>query len=314
MPPVSLVLSRGINRLTQVPKHPLRQMLIWYIGVGVLGAVLAARIPAVHRAVFSDQLAAVGDVTSTGISSILPPTIGSVAIDATMIIVMLGTLLLTIPVSWGYMAVREAEGFDQSVVQTIVVLPLVVAGIMMIVQHSLALAFALAGVSAAVRFRNTLKNVADATYVFLALGMGMAAGVGSLAAAAMMSVIFVYVSVLLWRCNFGACHKESTQVMAYAPDAPGTPRLPKKQRTGTLTVHVRDATKTRAALESVLDRVTKRWQFQRIEPDGNGSGLAFYQVRLKKSMNADLLTGELVMHGGGEVESAIFDITMKSGA
>lgn len=314
MPSVSLVLSRGINHLTQVPKHPMRQMLIWYIGVGTLGALLAARVPAVHRAVFTDQVAAVGELTSKGFPSIVPATTGDLAVDSTMIIVMIGTLLLTIPVSWGYMAVRENEGFDQSVVQTIVVLPLVVAGIMMIVQHSLALAFALAGVSAAVRFRNTLKNVADATYVFLALGMGMAAGVGSLAAAGVMSVIFVYVSVLLWRCNFGACATESTQVVAYAPSAPGTPRLPKKQRTGTLLVQLHDAAEPRAVLESVLNRVTKQWQFQHIEPEEDGGGLAFYQIRLKKSMNADVVTNEIVMHGGDEVESAVFDIAPKSGA
>jgi hypothetical protein len=60
-------------------------------------------------------------------------------------------------------------------VQLLIILPLVVAGIVVLVKDSLALAFSLAGIVAAVRFRNTLDDSKDAVYVFLATGVGLAA-------------------------------------------------------------------------------------------------------------------------------------------
>src|SRR6185503_1490259 len=67
-------------------------------------------------------------------------------------------IIVSLPVSWVYMAVRGGEEYDQSLVNTIIVLPMVVTGIVIIVQNSLALAFSLAGIAGAVRFRNSLKS------------------------------------------------------------------------------------------------------------------------------------------------------------
>src|SRR5690606_2490075 len=69
---------------------------------------------------------------------------------------IVGALLCSLPVSWTYMSIRTGEEYDQSLISTIMVLPLVVTGIVIIVQNSLALAFALAGIAGAVRFKNSL--------------------------------------------------------------------------------------------------------------------------------------------------------------
>ena len=42
----------------------------------------------------------------------------------------------------------------------------------MLVKYSVALAFGLGGIAAAVRFRNTLDDSKDAVYVFLVIGLG----------------------------------------------------------------------------------------------------------------------------------------------
>ena len=60
---------------------------------------------------------------------------------------IIGALLTSLPVSWVYMAVRSGDEYDQSLVNTIIVLPMVVTGIVIIVQNSLALAFSLAGIA-----------------------------------------------------------------------------------------------------------------------------------------------------------------------
>ena len=57
-------------------------------------------------------------------------------------------------------------------VQTLVILPIVAAGVVFMVKNSLALAFSLGGIVAAVSFRNTLRDTKDAVYIFLATGVG----------------------------------------------------------------------------------------------------------------------------------------------
>jgi hypothetical protein len=87
-------------------------------------------------------------------------------------------------------------------VQTLIMLPVVVAGVVVMVKYSLALAFSLAGIVAAVRFRNTLDDSKDAVYIFLATGTGLAAAV-DLPLAMVVSALFNVVVLLLWYSDFG---------------------------------------------------------------------------------------------------------------
>jgi hypothetical protein len=77
-----------------------------------------------------------------------------------------------------------------------------VAGVVVMVKFSLALAFSLAGIVAAVRFRHTLEDSKDAVYIFAATSIGLASGV-ELAAAFALSVMFNLVTLLLFRSDFG---------------------------------------------------------------------------------------------------------------
>lgn len=151
---------------------------------------------------------------------------------AWMAMALAGALLTALPVSWVYMAVRDREAYDQSLVDTIVVLPIVITSIVIIVQHSLALAFSLAGIAAAVRFRNSLKSTGDALFILLAVGIGLSAGVGAVELAALMSVAFNYCFVALWLSDYG----ERQGMKRYldhraAPSAPGepAPAVPQKR-------------------------------------------------------------------------------------
>jgi len=115
----------------------------------------------------------------------------------------IGALILTVPVSWAYFITSRQTRIDQSFLQTIMILPIVVTGISMIVLNSLALAFALAGVVAAVRFRFTLKQPSDAMYVFVAIGIGLGAGIGAVAIAGVISLSFVLATLFIWRLEYG---------------------------------------------------------------------------------------------------------------
>jgi len=118
-------------------------------------------------------------------------------------VALVGALLASLPVSWVYMGVRDDEEYDQSLINTIIVLPMVVTGIVIIVQNSLALAFSLAGIAGAVRFRNSLKSSGDALFILLAVAIGLSAGIGAVELAAVVTIAFNYTFVLLWMTEYG---------------------------------------------------------------------------------------------------------------
>lgn len=116
---------------------------------------------------------------------------------------ILGTILLMVPVSWVYFLTTRAKQVDRSFAQTIVVLPIIVAGIAMIVHNSLPLAFSLAGIVAAVRFRFSLSEPAHALYIFIAIAIGLAAGISALGIGMITSIAFVYTNLVLWKLDYG---------------------------------------------------------------------------------------------------------------
>lgn len=116
---------------------------------------------------------------------------------------IVGALMCSLPVSWTYMSIRTGEEYDQSLISTIMVLPLVVTGIVIIVQNSLALAFALAGIAGAVRFKNSLKSSGDALFILISVGIGLAGGIGAVELAAVLSIAFNIAFLLLWSTEYG---------------------------------------------------------------------------------------------------------------
>jgi len=120
-----------------------------------------------------------------------------------LVVAMIAAILVSLPISWTYMAVRGGNEYDQSLVNTIIVLPMVVTGIVIIVQNSLALAFSLAGIAGAVRFRNSLKSSGDALFILLAVAVGLSAGIGAIELSAVISIFFNYCFALLWVTEYG---------------------------------------------------------------------------------------------------------------
>jgi len=118
------------------------------------------------------------------------------------VIAMTSAFLFALPVAWIYILTRQKKGFSQSVVQSLLVLPLVIAGIVVLVKHSLALAFSLGGIVAAVRFRTNLEDTKDAAAIFCVTGIGLASAVEP-SVAAVLSVGFNLLAVGLWAAEFG---------------------------------------------------------------------------------------------------------------
>ena len=181
--------------------------LLYYIVLFGVGLWLG-RLPEA-RTVMHGSLESLlsGGGTFEGLSKSAAARAASISIDETTLALtvaaaMVGAVLLALPVAWIYTLTRQKRGYQQSVVQTLMILPPLVAGVVVMVKYSLALAFSLAGIVAAVRFRNTLDDSKDAVYVFLATAVGLAAAV-QLPVAAVISLLFNVLILALWYTDFG---------------------------------------------------------------------------------------------------------------
>ena len=139
---------------------------------------------------------------------------------------ILGALVTALPVSWVYMSTRTAEEYDQSLISSIIILPIVVTSIVIVVQHSLALAFALGGIAGAVRFKNSLKSSGDALYILLSVGIGLASGIGAVELALVMSIGFNFCFVALWISEYGEREGMKRYMVDFDNDGPASPPPP----------------------------------------------------------------------------------------
>ena len=90
-------------------------------------------------------------------------------------------------------------------------------GSFLAMQNSLALAFALAGIAGAVRFRNSLKSSGDALFILISVAIGLSAGIGAVELAAVISIALNYVFALLWITEYG----ERKGMKRYLADSDG---------------------------------------------------------------------------------------------
>ena len=96
-----------------------------------------------------------------------------------MVSPVLAALICGAAISWLYKATYQGPGFSQNFSSSIILLPMITALVIMIIGNNLARAFGLVGALSIIRFRTALKEPLDIVYVFFALAVGMAAGIGS---------------------------------------------------------------------------------------------------------------------------------------
>ena len=198
------------------------KLTAYYLAVTLVVLAGLSLFPSLHQFMPFGGVEALMSNPRTGIEGMLAPTAADADIGNLreslfwLAITVTGALLTALPVSWVYIAIRNSKDYDQSLVDTIIIMPIVVTSIIIIVQNSLALAFSIAGIAAAVRFRNSLKSSGDALFILCAVGIGLSAGIGALELAIVMTVMFNYVFLLLWLTDFGDREGAKRRYMADA--------------------------------------------------------------------------------------------------
>lgn len=88
------------------------------------------------------------------------------------------SLTCSFAISLIYRFTYRGPGYSESFVNSIVFLSVITALVLMIIGNNLARAFSLVGALSIIRFRTAVKDTVDIVYIFLALAIGMASGVG----------------------------------------------------------------------------------------------------------------------------------------
>jgi hypothetical protein len=185
---------------------PVTLISLYYAFWVALAATLAARFPVILDYLPLGGISSLAEYDTTSfepVYSSLQETVFSPNVPIRLAVASFGAAVLIIPVSWVYFITSRSKEVDQSFVQTIVILPIIVTGISMIVLNSLALAFSLAGIVAAVRFRFSLEEPSHAMYIFAAISIGLGCGIGSLGVANVISIAFVYANLVIWKLEYG---------------------------------------------------------------------------------------------------------------
>jgi len=195
------------NGLAKLGK-PYAYLTAYYLAVGgavvlmiVLQPMVAELLPVGGAADFG----AVGQAAFEPVDAVqaAQPARSTLAESIRLALAIIGSFLLMLPVTWICMGARRRKDVSQSFIQTILVLPIIITGIVHVVHNSLALAFSLAGIVAGVRFRHTLKDSAETTYLFTAIAVGVACGINAVEVAAIISIFFNYTVLGLWAMEYG---------------------------------------------------------------------------------------------------------------
>jgi hypothetical protein len=307
----------------------LTKVVVYYVVLFVIGLLVWDFLPRAGGFAQSFDLLS-GTALPTTSARAPKVSVGEVNLSLTVALAMISAILLSIPIAWVYVLTRAKRGYQQSVVHLLIVLPLVVSGIVVLVQYSLALAFSLAGIVAAVRFRNTLDDSKDAVYVFLATAIGLAAAV-NVPVAGVISVLFNVTVASLWYFDFAHSPVELEGSIADKR----LKRARQLARTGTfvariddevfrnmsrdqlegvaarawkraidqpgealdgdnetrIRIRTNDVAAMRRNLEPRLEAQVKGWRLTGLAPKPDGSEVAEYAVQMKKKTTPeDLLT------------------------
>jgi hypothetical protein len=189
------------------------------------------------------------------------------------------SFVLSAMIGWVYRYTHRNISYSQSYVQTLVILGMLIALIMLVVGSNIARAFALVGALSVVRFRNAIKETRDVGFIFLVMGIGMAAGTRFYTLAVVAAVAICLVIVVMFRFSwFGSSIKRQVVKVQVPPD-------------GDYAQHIQD----------VLIAHTKEFELISMESIRGGALTEMmYTVQLKKGHEPGQLLAALGERTGGQ--------------
>jgi uncharacterized membrane protein YhiD involved in acid resistance len=112
-------------------------------------------------------------------------------------------LVCSLIIAMVYRFIYKGSSYSVTYVNSLVLLTLVTSVVMLVIGNNLARAFGLVGAMSIIRFRTAVRDVQDIVFIFFALSVGMASGVGLHVIAVAGTLIISMVAIVLITFNFG---------------------------------------------------------------------------------------------------------------
>lgn len=177
-------------------------------------------------------------------------------------------LICSIIIAAVYRVTYKGPSYSTQFVNSLILLSLITAVVIMVIGNNLATAFGLVGAMSIIRFRTAVRDVQDIVFIFFSLGIGLAAGVG-LGSLAIIATLFISVVVFV--------------VIATDINAP------KKRDYMLQLAHSTDRDKE---IDSVLSKYCKEFRLMSYQTSDSSDRIqSYYHVRIRsKADHKDLVS------------------------
>ncbi len=122
----------------------------------------------------------------------------------TVLVNIVFAFCLSVLISFVYKKTHSGLSYSRSFVFTLILMSILISVITNVIGNSIATAFTLLGAFTIIRFRSSIKDTKDITYIFWALVTGMAIGTGNYLVAAVSTILIIGIVLLLSKFNFGS--------------------------------------------------------------------------------------------------------------
>ncbi len=193
-------------------------------------------------------------------------------------------LVIGFLISLVYIFCHRKEGYSQSYVFTIIMLPTIVSLILLLI-NTTAGALSLAGAFTLVRFRSVPGDPKDIAYIFFSMAAGVACGIGYIGFAVVFFIVLGVVMFVLSEMNFGGC----------------------KTRHMTLKITIPENLDYQGVFEPVLSRYTRFHKLRRVKTTNFGTLFELiYSVDVSEDIDQKKFIDELRALNGNMTINLVF--------
>ena len=184
---------------------------------------------------------------------------------------LLVALVCGIIIALVYRFIYKGPSYSATYVNSLVLLTLITSVVILVIGNNLARAFGLVGAMSIIRFRTAVRDVQDIVFIFFALSIGMAAGVGLHVIALAGTVMISIIAIVLVTFNFGAPRKREYLLQVSYLSSPDNEK----------------------EIERILKTHCRKFRLVNMKNLGEDSVEAFYQITYKNKEKSGELMREL---------------------
>lgn len=183
-----------------------------------------------------------------------------------------------------YRITYNGPNYSRTFVNSLIVLTIITSLVLLVIGNNLARAFGLVGAMSIIRFRTAVRDVQDIIYIFFALSIGMASGVGLYPVAIVGTVFISIVLILVSNTNVF-----KTSELSY------------------LLHIVYDPNKDKISLKQILDKSSKSNKIINIRALDDKKVETYFNLKLNKDINREELVSKIKNLESTEEVNIYFD-------